>query len=100
MNQLNQTGALKQNVLQDLHDYIYQWTESIPNGGIKVDISDALVTIYDSYQKQVAAEKERLAKEREAESIDEYLDDDEVNYDDDSIYDNDSIYGDDQYYDS
>jgi hypothetical protein len=87
MNELNPMSA-NRNLLKELHDTIYQWAETIPSGGVQVDISNALVSTYESYQRQEAAEKERRAKELEAASLNSYLTDEDYDYDDD-IYDDD-----------
>ena len=70
------------NILQDLHDCIYQWAESIPfGGGAKVDISDLLKRIYDGYAKQ--QREMPKARDRSLEiDWDQYLLDDTEIHDD------------------
>lgn len=87
MNELDPLHV-KRNLLKELHDTIYQWTETIPTGGVQVDISNALISTYDNYQRQQAAEKERQIKEQEAESLNNYLANANYDYNDD-IYDDD-----------
>jgi hypothetical protein len=92
VNQLNQSGAVNRNVLKDLHDYIYQWTETIPAGGFRIDISDALTTIYDNYQQQLALEKAQTLQSQDSLSLKKYVEDDDFDYDDnddDELYDDD-----------
>jgi hypothetical protein len=82
MNSLGRHGRSSKSVLQELHDYIYQWTETIPTGGTRVDITEALKTIYQQHSEQLAIEKARAAQTKEIESIDSDLHGNDSNYDD------------------
>jgi hypothetical protein len=79
---LHQAGPSRQNLLKDLHDYIYQWTETIPTGGIRIDISQALKTIYEQHAKHLAAEKARTTQSKKVQSIDSLLAESDYNEDD------------------
>jgi hypothetical protein len=81
MRTLHQPGPASENMLKDLHDTIYQWTETIPAGGNKVDISEALRIIHQKHLEQLEAEKKQAAHAAEVESIDSYLDADDYGYD-------------------
>lgn len=90
IKQLHRIGANDQNLLKDLHDYIYKWTESIPLGGHRIDISDKLRTIYDNYMAKLATQQKLAEKTKHVESIDSYLDEDDYDFfDDDDEYDDD-----------
>jgi hypothetical protein len=77
----------RENLLQDLHNYIYQWTETIPTGGNQVDISQVLQETYDQYAKKLANEKAQAAARKENESIDRSLDAGSYDHSDDTDYD-------------
>ena len=88
IKKLSQLGPVNQNVLQELHDQIYQWNENLTAGSTQDEISNSLKAIYNKYIKHLEAEKARASQEAEARSLDFDLNDEtSYEYDDDDEYD-------------
>lgn len=76
VDELREYPDKRENLLGLLHDEIFQWTETFPQGGADVDISQKLLTIYND----TMGESDKSANSEF--DWDQYIDDDDDDEDD------------------